>query len=199
MFLLNLSNNNFSQKVPKEIVRITHLSLVDLIHNLLDGEIPAQLASLLDLSNLNLSHNGLYGRIPQELESLTSLQDAVLSYNDLEGPIPNNKAFNDASLEGNKGFCRNVTGFQPCRRPSSWVKKHSMAKGCKLILITVLPIMGALVPLCAFTGALLMCGQRRRVRDVERRHDGLLSISTLDGKALYGNILNVGSIPIPTC
>ncbi|XP_006364872.1 probable LRR receptor-like serine/threonine-protein kinase At4g08850 isoform X5 [Solanum tuberosum] len=191
LFQLNLSNNKFGQKIPKEIGRITHLTLLDLSHNLLDGEIPAELASLLDLSNLNLSHNGLSGRIPKELESLTGLLDVVLSYNDLEGPIPNNKAFMNASLEGNKGLCGNVTGFQPCKKPSSVVKKHSIAKGRKLILITVLPVMGALVLLCVFIGVLFMFNKRRRVKDVERRDgDGWLSISMLDGKALYRDILN---------
>ncbi|KAH0683687.1 hypothetical protein KY289_021439 [Solanum tuberosum] len=66
-----------------------------------------------------------------------------------------------------------------------------MAKGRKLILITVLPVMGALVLLCVFIGVLFMCNKRRRVRDVERRDDdGWLSISMLDGKALYRDILN---------
>ncbi|XP_049349576.1 MDIS1-interacting receptor like kinase 2-like [Solanum verrucosum] len=191
MFLLNLSNNKFGQKIPKEIGRITHLSVLDLSHNLLDGEIPVQLASLLDLSNLNLSHNSLSGRIPEEFESLTGLQDVVLSYNELEGPIPNNKAFMIASLEGNKGLYGNVIGFQPCKKPSSVVKKHSIAKGRKLIFITVLPVMGALVLLCVFIGVLFMCNKRRRVKDVERRDgDGWLSVSMLDGKALYRDILN---------
>lgn len=144
--------------------------------------------------NLNLSHNSLSGHIPEEFDSLTGLQYVVLSYNELEGPIPNNNAFMNASLEGNKGLCGNVTGFQPCERPSSMVKKHSMAKGHKLILITVLPILGALVLLCAFAGSLFMCDQRRRVGDVERRDsigkdDGLLSISSLHGSSLYWDIL----------
>ncbi|XP_049352713.1 MDIS1-interacting receptor like kinase 2-like [Solanum verrucosum] len=97
----------------------------------------------------------------------------------------------NASLEGNKGLCGNVRGLQPCDRPSSVVKKHSMAKGRKVILITVLPVMGALLLLCVFIGVLFMCNKRRRVRDVERRDgDGWLSISMLDGKALYRDILN---------
>nr|XP_016512130.1 PREDICTED: probable LRR receptor-like serine/threonine-protein kinase At4g08850 [Nicotiana tabacum] len=50
--------------------------------------------------------------------------------------------------------------------------------------------MGALVLLCAFIGVLLMCDKRRKVKDVERRYDGLFSISMLDGKALYKDILN---------
>ncbi|XP_070029628.1 MDIS1-interacting receptor like kinase 2-like [Nicotiana sylvestris] len=117
---------------------------------------------------------------------MIGLRDVVLSYNELEGPIPNNKAFMNASLEGNKGLYGNVTGFQPCERPSSIVKKHSRSK---LILANVLPVMGALVLLCAFIGV-LMCDKRRKVKDVERRDDGLFSISLLDGKALYRDILN---------
>ncbi|XP_060200966.1 MDIS1-interacting receptor like kinase 2-like [Lycium barbarum] len=50
--------------------------------------------------------------------------------------------------------------------------------------------MGALVLLCAFIGVLFMCDKRRKVRDVERRDDGWISISMLDGKALYRDILN---------
>ncbi|PHU20331.1 hypothetical protein BC332_11482 [Capsicum chinense] len=187
LFQLNLSNNKFGQKIPKDIGRITHLIVLDLSHNLLDGEIPIQLASLLDLSNLNLSHNGLSGRIPEKFESLTSLQDVVLSYNELEGPIPNNKAFTNASLKGNRGLCGNLTEFQPCEKPSS----HSIAKRRKLILIILLPVMGALVLLCVFLGVLFMCDKKRRAKDVERRNDdGWLSISMLDGKALYRDILN---------
>ncbi|KAF3647211.1 putative leucine-rich repeat receptor-like protein kinase-like [Capsicum annuum] len=186
LFQLNLSNNKFGQKIPKEIGRITHLIVLDLSHNLLDGEIPVQLTSLLDLSNLNLSHNGLSGRIPEKFESLTSLQDVVLSYNELEGPIPNNKAFINASLEGNKGLCGNLTGFQPCEKPSS----HTIEKRRKLILIILLPVMGALVLLCVLFGVLFMF-DKRRPKDVERRNDdGCLSISMLDGKALYRDILN---------
>nr|XP_009601041.1 MDIS1-interacting receptor like kinase 2-like [Nicotiana tomentosiformis] len=59
--------------------------------------------------------------------------------------------------------------------------------------------MGALVLLCTFIGVLLMCDERRRVGDIERRDsndvvdvdedNGLLSISTLHGSALYWDIL----------
>ncbi|KAH0694060.1 hypothetical protein KY285_021157 [Solanum tuberosum] len=191
LFHLNLSNNKFGQKIPIEIGKITQLNVLDLSRNHLVGEILPQLANLKVLVNLNLSHNGLSGRIPQEFESSTGLQDVVLSYNLLEGPIPNNKAFINASLEGNKGLCGNVVGIHPCGMPSTAMKKHSMAKGRKLILITVLPVMGALVLLCVFIGVLFMCDRRSRVGDVERRDsDGWLSISMLDGKALYRDILN---------
>ncbi|XP_059281187.1 MDIS1-interacting receptor like kinase 2-like, partial [Lycium ferocissimum] len=190
LFQLNLSNNKFGQKIPMEIGRITQLNILDLSHNHLVGGIPPYLSNLKSLVSLNLSHNGLSGRIPEELEKLTGLQYVVLSYNELEGPIPNNKAFINASLEGNKGLCGNVRGLQPCERPSSVVKKQSVAKRRKLILITVLPVMGELVLLCAFIGVLFMCDKRKKVRDVERRDDGWISISMLDGKALYRDILN---------
>ncbi|XP_060200731.1 MDIS1-interacting receptor like kinase 2-like [Lycium barbarum] len=190
LFPLNLSNNKYVQKIPMEIERITQLNALDLSHNHLVREIPPYLANLKSLVSLNLSYNGLSICIPEELESLTGLEDVVLSYNELEGPIPNNKAFINASLEGNKGLCGNVTGLQPCERPSSLVKKQSAAKRCKLILIIILPVMGALVLLCAFIGVLFMCDKRRKVRDVERRDDGWISISMLDGKALYRDILN---------
>ncbi|PHU20340.1 hypothetical protein BC332_11491 [Capsicum chinense] len=149
-----------------EIGRMTQLNVLDLSHNHLVGDIPSQLANLKVLVDLNFSHNGLSGYIPEELESLTGLHDVFLSYNELEGPIPNNKTFITALLEGNKGLCRNLTGFQPCERPSTVVKKHSMVKRHKLILITLLPVMGA------------------------QNDDGWLSISILDGKALYRDILN---------
>ncbi|MCD7468867.1 hypothetical protein HAX54_007413 [Datura stramonium] len=197
LFHLNLSNNKFGQKIPKEIGGITHLTILDLSHNLLDGEIPPQLANLKDLAILNLSYNSLFGNIPKEFESLTGLQDVVLSYNELEGPIPHNEAFVNASLEGNKGLCGNVTGFHPCERSYSIMKKHSMTKKRKLILITVLPIMGALVLLRAFIGVLFMCDRRKIVRDVQRggatdigEDDDLLLISSLHGSALYRDILN---------
>ncbi|PHT50679.1 hypothetical protein CQW23_10426 [Capsicum baccatum] len=181
LFQLNLSNNKFGQKIPKEIGRITHLIVLDLSHNLLDGEIPVQLTSLLDLSNLNLSHNGLSGCIPEKFESLTSLQDVVLSYNELEGPIPNNKAFINASLEGNKGFCGNLTGFQPCEKPSS----HTIAKRRKLILIILLPVVGALVLLCVLFGVLFMF-DKRRPKDVESRNDD----GTIAVKRLHSSVEN---------
>ncbi|KAM3271082.1 hypothetical protein P3S67_029285 [Capsicum chacoense] len=172
-----------------EIGKMTQLNVLDLSHNLLVGDIPPQLANLKVLVDLNLSHNGLSGHIPEELESTTGLQVVFLSYNELEGPIPNNKAFITASLQGNKGLCGNLTGFQPCERPS----KHSIVKRRhELILITLLPVMGGLVLLYAFVGVLFMCDRRRRrAKDDGRRNDdGWVLISMLDGNALYRDILN---------
>ncbi|KAM3379866.1 hypothetical protein P3S68_012280 [Capsicum galapagoense] len=172
-----------------EIGRMTQLNVLDLSHNLMVGDISPQLANLKVLVDLNLSHNGLSGHIPEEVESMTGLQVVFLSYNELEGPIPNNKAFITASLQGNKGLCGNLTRFQPCERPS----KHSIVKRRhKLILIILLPVMGGLVLLYAFLGVLFMYDRRRRrAKDDGRRNDdGWLSISMLDGKALYRDILN---------
>ncbi|PHU08502.1 hypothetical protein BC332_20362, partial [Capsicum chinense] len=117
-----------------------------------------------------------------------------LSYNELEGPITYGLTRpNSIWANSNKGLCGNLTGFQPCERPSTVVKKHSIVKRRhKLVLITLLPVMGGLVLLYAFVGVLFMCDRRRRrAKDDGRRNDdGWLSISMLDGKALYRDILN---------
>ncbi|KAF3680835.1 putative leucine-rich repeat receptor-like protein kinase-like [Capsicum annuum] len=113
---------------------------------------------------------------------MTGLQVVFLSHNELEGPIPNNKAFITASLQGNKGLCGNLTGFQPSERPSTVVKKHSIVKRRhKLILITLLPVMGGLVLLYAFVGVLFMCDRRRRrAKDDGRRNDdGTIAVNRL--------------------
>ncbi|XP_015167073.1 probable LRR receptor-like serine/threonine-protein kinase At4g08850 [Solanum tuberosum] len=203
---LFLQNNRISGNIPEDFGSLTKLESLDLSDNRLNGSIPMCIVDFVHLFQLNLS-NKFGQNIPKDIGRITQLnvldlsynllvgvippQNVILSYNELEGPIPNNKAFINASLEGNKGLCGNVAGLHPCEMPSSVVKRHSMAKGRKLILITVLPVMGALVLLCVFIGVLFMCNKRRRVRDVERRDgDGWLSISMLDGKALYRDILN---------
>ncbi|KAM3237857.1 MDIS1-interacting receptor like kinase 2-like [Capsicum annuum] len=197
---LALSHNQLSGSIPTFVDDLTELKNLYLHFNQLAGPVPSDLT---ELKSLYLHSNQLSGLIPSELgnlEKLTDLAlsdnqlsglipivDVVLSYHELEGPILDNKAFTNASLEGNKGLCGNLTGFQPCERPSS----HLIGKRRKLILIILLPVMGVLVLLCAFLGVLFMCDKRRRAKDVERwNDDSWLSISMLYGKALYRDILN---------
>ncbi|KAH0776789.1 hypothetical protein KY290_008200 [Solanum tuberosum] len=184
------NNNSFIGNFSEAFGIHPELLFIDLSDNDFHGELSNNWGKCKDLTDLRVARNNIGGRLPADQSNLLRNEDVVLSYNELESPIPNNKAFMNASLEGNKGLCGNITRLQPCERASSVVKKHSMAKGRKLILITVLPVIGALVLLCVFIGVLLMCNERR-VGDVERRDgDGWLSISMLDGKALYWDILN---------
>ncbi|PHT83491.1 hypothetical protein T459_11934 [Capsicum annuum] len=198
---MTLNDNQLSGSISITLDDLTELRRPYLHSDQLSGPIPSELGNLKNLNGMDLSGNQFSSSIPITLGDLTKLKrlylqfnqlsspirDVVLSYHELEGPILDNKAFTNASLEGNKGLCGNLTGFQPCERPSS----HLIGKRRKLILIILLPVMGVLVLLCAFLGVLFMCDKRRRAKDVERwNDDSWLSISMLYGKALYRDILN---------
>ncbi len=64
------------------------LSTLDLSINQLTGEIPRELGTLGDLWNLDLSSNRLTGGIPAELGSLSALAFLILNNNRLTGEIP---------------------------------------------------------------------------------------------------------------
>ncbi|CAN4077262.1 unnamed protein product [Withania somnifera] len=211
--LVNLlvQNNNISGNVPIELASLTKLKYLDLSNNRLNGsipmfigdyqhffhlnlsnnkfcqKIPKEIGRITHLSVLDLSHNLLDGELPAQLASLLDLGNMNFSHNSLSGRIPEEFAsltglqdvvfiaFLNASLEGNKGLYGNEL---------------------KLIIITLFPILGAVALLCGFAlgGAILVCEQGRRVRDVEKRnsivkYDGLLSISTLHRSSLYWDIL----------
>jgi len=109
--VLDLSNNNFTEEIPKVIGKLKALQQLNLSHNSLTGYIQSSLGILTNLESLDLSSNLLTGRIPMQLGVLTFLAILNLSHNQLEGPIPSGKQFNTfnaSSFEGNLGLC----GFQ---------------------------------------------------------------------------------------
>ncbi|KAJ3686961.1 hypothetical protein LUZ61_016125 [Rhynchospora tenuis] len=61
---------------------------IDLSNNNLTGEIPKNIVVLAGLLNLNLSHNKLVGEIPFEIGNMTSLESLDLHMNNLSGTIP---------------------------------------------------------------------------------------------------------------
>ena len=108
---IDLSNNNLSGHLPKELSQLTRLCSLDLRWNKLSGPlpelselwrlkrflltdnqfsetIPAWLGTIRDLVRLDLSHNQFAGRIPSELEMLQNLRSLALHHNDLEGSLP---------------------------------------------------------------------------------------------------------------
>jgi hypothetical protein len=106
--VLDLSNNNFTGKIPKSIGKLKGLQQLNLSHNYLTGYIQSSLGILTNLESLDLSSNLFTGRIPIQLVDLTFLQVLDLSHNQLEGPIPKGKQFNTfdhRSFEGNSGLC----------------------------------------------------------------------------------------------
>ncbi|XP_050143820.1 probable LRR receptor-like serine/threonine-protein kinase At3g47570 isoform X2 [Malus sylvestris] len=111
LLFLDLSSNNLTGTIPKELFRISSISiympnnqltgplpsevgnLVNLVElyvsgNKLSGEIPTSLGSCIMLVLLHLKGNEFQGIIPISLKSLRSLEEIDLSSNNLSGQIP---------------------------------------------------------------------------------------------------------------
>ncbi|CDP11196.1 unnamed protein product [Coffea canephora] len=191
LFYLNLSNNNLSQMIPPQMAKLTHLSILDLSHNYITGKIPSEFRSFQSLEILDLSHNNLSGFLPNALADLPGSLHINISFNNLEGPIPYGGAFKTLAikeLRGNKGLCGNIPGLQACESPQL-IRKHVKNKGLNLVLVIVLPLLGSLLLLSAFFGALKICRQRKRKTTENVKDADLFSISTYDGKAMYREII----------
>ncbi|CAF2064059.1 unnamed protein product [Brassica napus] len=65
MRLLNLSDNNFKNHIPRHLSNLTNLETLDLSSNKLSGHIPQDLGKLSFLSYMNFSHNLLQGPVPR--------------------------------------------------------------------------------------------------------------------------------------
>ncbi|KAI5332537.1 hypothetical protein L3X38_022666 [Prunus dulcis] len=186
LYYLNLSNNKFSQEIPFQLGKLVHISQLDLSHNSLEGKIPSEMSSMQSLEKLNLSHNNLTGLIPTTFDGMHGLNDIDISYNQLQGTIPNNKAFQNARMEGNNGLCGNVGGLKPCN--------HSVEhkRTSKKAFLIIFPILGVL--LLAFLAFGLIDRRRSRKKksqEIEQgnMHESFFSIINFDGRKMYGEIM----------
>ncbi|PHT50568.1 hypothetical protein CQW23_10315, partial [Capsicum baccatum] len=202
-----LDINQLTGHIPPEIGNLNNAKFFDASSNKLSGPIPAEMGKMKSLESLSIQRNNLSGPIPKALGELIKLTILYLNGNQLSGPIPSEigKLTNlvkvdltrnriGGSIPPEIGNIRGLLGLDLSSNhligqiPKEFGKLTSL--GRKFILITVLPAIGALVLLCVFIGVLYRCN-KRRVRDVERwDNDGWLSISMLDGRALYKDILN---------
>ncbi|GMY08930.1 probable leucine-rich repeat receptor-like protein kinase At1g35710 isoform X3 [Fagus crenata] len=191
---LNLSKNRFMESIPFEIGDIHSLQNLDLSQNLLVGEIP-QLGNLENLETLNLSHNELSGSIPSTFDDMVSLTDIDISYNQLEGPLPNTKPFREAPIEGfinNKDLCGNATGLKAC--PSTISNSSNGKEGRKVLILIVVPSLGALFLVFSVVGFFYLLHNRQRVRNnqnsTREAHIGnMFTIWSYDGRMVYENII----------
>ncbi|XP_048439385.1 receptor kinase-like protein Xa21 [Pyrus x bretschneideri] len=108
LLLLNLSSNQLSGTIPKEVIGLSslsiylsmsislpsevgesvHLSELDVSGNKSSGEIPITLGSCSYLVSLHLEGNQFEGTIPPSLANLRGLEEIDISRNNLSGQIP---------------------------------------------------------------------------------------------------------------
>ncbi|KAM3707312.1 hypothetical protein ACJW31_02G015100 [Castanea mollissima] len=107
LLLLDLSHNNLSGTIPKQVMGLSSLSIfLDLSYNFLIGALPFEVGKLKQLSKLDLSKNRLSGKIPTTLETCTSLEHLYLDGNSFEGEIPQSlkylRGLEDIDISHNK-------------------------------------------------------------------------------------------------
>ncbi|KAL7229133.1 hypothetical protein ACSBR2_007769 [Camellia fascicularis] len=94
LVLLDLSANNLSGTIPKEVFDISSLSiLLNLSQNHLTGSLPLNIGNLINLGSLDLSENKLLGEIPVTLGSCVKLEILYLQVNLFRGTIPSSLRF----------------------------------------------------------------------------------------------------------
>ncbi|CAJ1953088.1 unnamed protein product [Sphenostylis stenocarpa] len=105
---IDLSSNNLTGEMPKEITYMIGLVSLNLSRNSLSGEIPADIGNLNSLEFLDLSRNQFFGRIPSSISQIDSLGKLDLSHNSLSGRIPLGRhldTFDASCYEGNIDLC----------------------------------------------------------------------------------------------
>ncbi|WVZ13389.1 hypothetical protein V8G54_010955, partial [Vigna mungo] len=105
---IDISSNNLSGEIPKEIGYLVGLVSLNLSRNNLRGEIPCGIGSLRSLDSLDLSRNRFTGKIPSSLAEIDGLGKLDLSQNSLSGRIPLERhfeTFDGSSFEGNIDLC----------------------------------------------------------------------------------------------
>ncbi|KAK2979258.1 hypothetical protein RJ640_001648 [Escallonia rubra] len=102
---MDLSSNNLSGEIPKELTSLVRLRSLNLSGNRLTGMIPKKIGDMDLLESLDFSINQLSGEIPSSISSLTFLSYLNLSFNNLSGRIPTStqlQSFNASCFIGNE-------------------------------------------------------------------------------------------------
>ncbi|MED6106704.1 hypothetical protein PIB30_007027 [Stylosanthes scabra] len=104
MSALDLSSNQLTGEIPRELGVLSSLHTLNLSHNHLTGSIPESFHNLHSIESLDLSSNNLSGEIPPDLQDIYSLEIFNVSYNNLSGIAPEGNQFanfDDSNYEGN--------------------------------------------------------------------------------------------------
>ncbi|XP_047147548.1 receptor-like protein EIX1 [Vigna umbellata] len=106
--IIDISSNNLTGEIPKEIGYLVGLVSLNLSRNNLRGEIPCEIGSLRSLESIDLSRNHFSGKIPSSLSEIDDLGKLDLTHNSLSGRIPwgrHFETFDASSFEGNIDLC----------------------------------------------------------------------------------------------
>jgi len=122
---IDLSNNQLSGEIPKEIEGLFGLVSLNLSRNQLTGKIPSNVGELTSLEFLDLSQNQLIGSIPSSLAQIDRLTVLDLSHNYLSGEIPIGtqlQSFDASKYEDNVDLCgpplkKLCTNGEPWQKP----------------------------------------------------------------------------------
>ncbi|PIN04552.1 Serine/threonine protein kinase [Handroanthus impetiginosus] len=82
-----LKSQNLTGSVPRELIKLPFLQVIDLGRNYLSGTIPPEWGSM-KLVHISLLGNRVTGSLPKELANISTLSSLVLEYNQLTGSIP---------------------------------------------------------------------------------------------------------------
>ncbi|KAF3678500.1 hypothetical protein T459_11423 [Capsicum annuum] len=106
--LIDLSMNQFSNRIPREIGGLQNLAHLSLTHNKFQGAIPDSMSNMVGLEFLDISDNNISGTIPMSLEKLQNHKYFNVSVNKLYGEIPSACPFKNLSSEffvDNEALC----------------------------------------------------------------------------------------------
>ncbi|XP_018673490.2 receptor-like protein EIX1 [Musa acuminata AAA Group] len=162
---IDLSNNNLSGEIPRELTSLHGLLFLNLSKNHLRGTIPEKIGSMEQLESLDLSMNNLTGDIPSSLSSLTFLSHLNLSHNNLSGRIPTaggqmSTFLGDPSVyDGNEYLCG--TPLPECPGDAdhqSPPHEHEEKNGDRLETVWEITsiVMGFVVGFWSFVGTMIM-------------------------------------------
>ncbi|RVW41917.1 LRR receptor-like serine/threonine-protein kinase GSO1 [Vitis vinifera] len=106
--LIDLSCNNLTGEIPKELTSLQGLIFLNLSVNHLEGQLPMEIGAMTSLESLDLSRNKLSGVIPQSLAGISFLSHLNVSYNNFSGRIPSGtqiQSFYASCFIGNLELC----------------------------------------------------------------------------------------------
>lgn len=164
----DVSGNKLEGEIPKKLLNLTNLEILDLHGNRLNGSIPSQLGSLSRVQFLDVSQNSLTGSIPSSLGNLNALTHFNVSYNNLSGVIPlvpKMQAFGSSAFSNNPFLCGDPL-VTPCNARGAAVARSRNSKALSISVIIVI-VAAALILFGVCLVLALNLRARRRRKDEE--------------------------------